>query len=670
MKLFKFPIITITISFIFGILINHLVKPKFEILLGFLIVLFFVFSIAFIRSNKNFFQNVFFGISCYLFVLSIGAFSYYLHSEINYDFHYSKHLISDKNEIKGIVLSVLKPSKKYDKYLVTVTNCNGKKTIGKIILYHKKADSLEINIGNNIWFYKEIYATSKSLNPYQFDYSKYLENQNIFHQVYCDENEIRTFGITKNFDYYLQKIRAKLSSSFAKHNFSSNQKSILDALLLGQRTFMDTETTSNYSKAGVIHILAISGLHIGILYFFLAFLLKPIDKIRNGKYAKLVLIIAILWIFAFITGLPASVTRAVTLFTFISIGNSFKQQNNIFNAVAVSALLLLIFNPNFIFDVGFQLSYAAVISILLFQPFYKKIYFTKNKIGVYFIDIVLVSLAAQIGVLPLSLYYFNQLPLLFLVANIVIIPLASFVLIAGMISLMLNFVYEPLAILIGKMISNAINAMNQYISIIAKVENGIIENISFTEMLTITFYIVIFSFINWLYIRKWNAFRNALLAIILFQLGYFVTIWNENNKTELIVFNSKKALVSIKNNTNLTIYTNDSLQNTRFIKDYTRGIFNETNEVKSIPNCVSFHNKRILIVDSLSVYKTSLKPDIIVLTQNPRINLDRLINDVKPELIIVDNSNSFYKINHWKLTCEKEKIPFHATAEKGFYRLK
>ena len=455
-----------------------------------------------------------------------------------------------------------------------------------------------------------------------------------------------------------------------KHDFSAIQKSILDALLFGQRTFMDSETTTNYSKAGVIHILAISGLHIGILYFFLAFLLKPIDKFKNGKYLKLVLIISVLWIFAFITGLPASVTRAVTLFTFISIGASFKQQNNIFNAVAVSAILLLIFNPNFIFDVGFQLSYAAVISILLFQPFYKKFYFTKNKIGVYFIDIVLVSLAAQVGVLPLSLYYFNQLPLLFLVANIIVIPLASFVLIAGMITLMLNFIYEPLAMLIGKMIRYAINGMNQYIAMIAKVENGIIENISFTVFLTFIFYIIILSFVYWLYNLKWSSFRNLATVMILFQLAYFITKWNENNKTELVVFNSKKTLVSTKNNNNLSIFTDDSEQNTRFIKDYKRGIFNDRSKVTTLPNCISFQNKRILVIDSFSIYKTSLRADIIVLTQSPRINLDRLIKEIKPTLIIADNSNPFYKIEYWKATCEQEKIPFHATAEKGFYRLK
>ena len=165
------------------------------------------------------------------------------------------------------------------------------------------------------------------------------------------------------------------------------------------------------------------------------FLLRPLKRVRFGSEIQLLIVLAILWLFALLTGLPASVTRAVTLFSFISIGNYFNQPKAIYNALAISAFSILLVKPNAIFDIGFQLSYAAVLSIVLFQPFYKKFYFSKNKIAVYFTDTVLVSLAAQIGVLPLSLYYFNRLPLLFLLANLIIIPLSSLVLIVGIVIL-------------------------------------------------------------------------------------------------------------------------------------------------------------------------------------------------------------------------------------------
>lgn len=670
MRLLKFPVLSITISFAIGIFINHFFEPPFYSLLIVTSLLFINFIVAFFRSRQILFQDVVFGVSCYLFVSSIGAFTHYLHSEINFKNHYSNYISNDKSEVIGTISSILKPSQKYNRYIVNVKEYEHKKVVGKLLLYQLKSDEVILKTSQTIWIFKEIKPTLQTINPYQFDYSKYLEKQNIYHLVYCNTTDIITIGTTKNFEYHLQQLRDKLSESFSIHHFSEKQKAIVDALLFGQRLFMDKETTNNYSKAGVIHILAISGLHIGILFAFLSFLLQPLGRFMFGKLLKLIIILAFLWIFALITGMPASVTRAVTLFSFISIGNYFNQQNSVFNAVGVSALILLIFNPNFLFDIGFQLSYAAVISILLFQPFYKKFYFSKNIISTYFVDIVLVSLAAQIGVLPLSLYYFNQLPMLFLVANIVVIPLASFVLIFGSITLFFNFVFQPIAIFIGKLLAYVITEMNRYIAFISKVENGIIENISFTALLALSMYLIIIAFIYWLYNLKWYSFRNLIFTFLLFQMLYIFIKWDANTSTELVIFNSKKTLLSNKENSDLKIVTNYKEANGSMINDYARGSFSDEIEIIPVKNCISFQDKRILVIDSFSIYKTKLKPHVVFLCQSPKVNLERIIKEVKPKVIVADNSNPLYKLKAWKITCEKEKIPFHATAEKGFYRLK
>ena len=670
MRLLKFPMLTITLSFAIGILMNYFLKPQGSILVLIALVLFVIFAFSFIRAKKQLFQDVFFGLSCYLFVASIGAISHYSHSEINFKNHYSKAITQDKSEIIGTISAILKPNVKYDRFIVDVQRCNGKRVTGKLLLYHLKSDQLVLQMSQKVGIYKEIKTTSQAVNPYQFNYASYLEKQHIHYQVYCNSSTIITLGVTQNFNYYLQQLRDKLQNSFSIHAFSSKQKSIVSALLLGQKSLMDKETVDNYSKAGVIHILAISGLHIGILYFFLAFISKPLEQFKQGKLLKLLFIVTFLWIFALVTGLPASVTRAVTLFTFISIGKHFGQQSNIYNAVAVSALILLVFNPNFIFDVGFQLSYVAVLSILLFQPFFEKFYFSKNKIAIYFVYIILISLVAQIGVLPLSLYYFNQMPLLFLLANIVVIPLASFVLIFGCITLLLNFVFQPLAILFGKLLTYAIDGMNYYIAFIANIENGIIENISFTTAFVFSMYLSIIAFVYWLYNLKWASFRNLVLTLVLFQVVYIFMKWEESNSNELVIFNAKQTLIAIKDNSSLKIITNDTLVNKNTIKDYARGTFSEEIKPNFIQNCISFQDKRLFVIDSFSIYKTKLQPHIILLSQSPKINLKRVIKEIKPKIIVADNSNPFYKIKEWRATCEKEKIPFHATAEKGFYILK
>jgi len=400
------------------------------------------------------------------------------------------------------------------------------------------------------------------------------------------------------------------------------------------------------------------------------FLLKPLKKVKFGAEIQLLIVLAILWLFALLTGLPASVTRAVTLFSFISIGNYFNQPKAIYNALAISAFLILLVNPNAIFDIGFQLSYAAVLSIVLFQPFYKKFYFSENKIAVYFTDIILVSLAAQIGVLPLSLYYFNQLPLLFLMANLVIIPLSSLVLIAGIVILPFNFILPTVATFLGKILEFSIQLMNDYIHWIAQFKSGIITNISFSSGLTFSMYLVIITIIYWIYNTKVKNIKYVLACILLFQLSYISVKWNENQGGELIIFNEKSTLIGIKIQNSVIAFTDNPEKHNATLNHYTRGTFSDSLRIFPMQNAISFQNKRILVVDSLGIYKTSIRPEIVVLTQNPKINLARLIQEMQPKEIVADKSNYKSNISTWNTTCKKEKIPFHAIAEKGFYRLK
>jgi competence protein ComEC len=538
-----------------------------------------------------------------------------------------------------------------------------------MLLYVPKINTTKLSTGDEIWLKNSVYPIPKAFNPYQFDYANYLEKQNVYHQIYTRENQIKIIQTHKNFDFYIEKLRNNLSKSFDIHHFEPKTKAIIDALILGQRLELDKETIADYSNAGVIHILAISGLHISIIYFFIVFLLKPLKRVRFGAEIQLLIVLAILWLFAFLTGLPASVTRAVTLFSFISIGNYFNQPKAIYNALAISAFLILLVNPNAIFDVGFQLSYAAVLSIVLFQPFYKKFYFTENKIGIYFIDTILVSLAAQIGVLPLSLYYFNQLPLLFLLANLIIIPLSSLVLIVGIVILPLNYVFPSIALFLGNILEYSIQFMNNYIHWIAQFKSGIITNISFSGWLTFSMYLIIIALIYGLYHAKAKNVKYILLSILIFQCSYITVKWNENHRSELVIFNEKATLIGIKNHKNVIAFSDAPEHNYATLNHYKRGTFSDSLEVFSLKNTISFKNKRILVVDSLGIYKTSIRPDIIVLTQNPKINLLRLIHDVSPKVIIADKSNYKNSIKRWETTCRKEKIPFHAIAKKGFYKL-
>lgn len=629
-----------------------------------------IFSFLFWKSKKALLQNSLFGITTYLLAFTLGMMSFYIHSDLNSKHHFTKKSFEESNSIRAIVTTTLKPNEKYHKYFISLSHFNDSVASGKLLLYVPKSNIETLHSGDEIWLKNTVYPIPKAFNPYQFDYSKYLEKQNVFHQIYTQENQIKIVQRHKTIDYYIENLRNNLSKSFEIHQFDSKTKAIIDALILGQRLELDKETIADYSNAGVIHILAISGLHISIIYFFIVFLLKPLKRVKFGAEIQLLIVLAILWLFALLTGLPASVTRAVTLFSFISIGNYFNQPKAIYNALAISAFLILLVKPNAIFDIGFQLSYAAVLSIVLFQPFYKKFYFSENKIAVYFTDTILVSLAAQIGVLPLSLYYFNQLPLLFLLANLVIIPLSSLVLIAGIVILPLNYVLPTVAVFLGKILEFSIQFMNDYIHWIAQFKSGIITNISFSGWLTFSMYLVIVAFIYWMYHTKVKNIKYILASILLFQLSYISVKWNENQGSELVVFNEKSTLIGIKNQNSVIAFTDIPENHNTTLNHYTRGTFSDSLRIFPMQNAISFQNKRILVIDSLGIYKTSILPEIIILTQNPKINLARLIQEIQPKEIIADKSNYKSTVKRWEAICRKEKIPFHAIAEKGFYRLK
>jgi len=666
----KFPLIGITLSFIVGIILQEYAAFSLSFLFFGILISAILFVFAWYKNHNALIQNTSFGFGTYILSATLGMFTYFVHVDKNAANHYSKQTFESTNAIKGIIQTALKPNEKYVKYVLEINGFNKKNASGKILLYVPKQSKIVLHSGTEISLNESIYSIPKAYNPYQFNYANYLEKQNIGHQIYLKNSSIKIIKQHQNFNYYIEKLRIALSDSFAIHHFDAKTKAIIDALLLGQRVAIDKATITDYSNAGVIHILAISGLHISILYFFLIFLLKPLRSVRFGKEIELVLVLLVLWLFALLTGLPASVTRAVTLFSFMSIGTYFNQSKAIYNAMATSALLILLFAPNAIFDIGFQLSYAAVLSIVLFQPFYKKFHVTQNKIALYFIDMMAVSMAAQIGVLPLSLYYFNQMPLLFLLANLVIIPLSSFVLIYGIVLLGLNFILPELAVYLGKVLKLSIQIMNDYIHWIAQFKQGIISNISFSALMVLTLYLVLIALMFWMYSKKRQQISYILLALFCFQLSYLVVKWNENESSELIIFNEKQTLIGIKTKNKVMAYTDAPSTHYTTVQHYVRGTFSDSLAVFPMQNVLVFNQKRILIIDSIGIYQTKLKPDIVLLIQNPKINLDRLIKTTQPKVIIADKSNYKNSTKRWEATCRKAKIPFHAIAEKGFYRLK
>jgi len=674
MPVLKYPLIPFTLFVALGILAGYYLQPPATALYIFGATCLLLVVAAYFQAQKAFFKKPYFSVAALLFALATGLLVQNLHYGPNNATHYSRYLTADKLPIlKGIVTERLKPNEYSEKYYLEVQSVNRQLAIGKLLVTVPK-DSLakQLHAGDVLIIADTPQPIMPSLNPYQFDYAAYMKKQDVFHQLKLKGNYIIA-GQEKDFNYHIEHLRNTLINSFSIHHYPAQIQNLINALLFGQRQDMDKDTTASYTNAGVVHILAISGLHFTLLFIGLNWLLAPLKRAKHIGYAgHFIIIMVLMWLFAFITGLSASVVRAVAMFSFVLTGELFNRRANIYNSLAVSALVLLLAKPNFLFDAGFQLSYIAVFAIVWLQPIYSRMKRSKYWLVNFAKDTVVISLVAQIGVLPLSLYYFNQFPLLFLVANVVVIPLSNVVLGLGIAVLLLNFIFPQGAIWVGYILEFTINVMNSFIKWVASFEALVLKDIPFTLLLNLLLYCVIALAVLWLYKHSFRRVAAVLCAVLLFQSAYMATAWQAKNGGELVVFHNREATVlAQKENSRITIFSTDSvaLEN-RTVKAYNKGNFNQNITLAPLHNLLWHKGNKILVLDSLSVYPENAKPDVILLTQSPKVNMERLLQQLKPKQVIADATNYKSYVARWAATCRKQKIPFHATAEKGYYILK
>lgn len=608
----------------------------------------------------------------FLLFFIIGISTVYVNNDVNYTNYYRHHLKDDYTSILK-VKKVLKPSVYYDKYEVEVVQIDSLKTKGKILLNITK-DSLQnlLKVDDHVYAKQNFSAIKKPLNPHQFDYQFYLQKQGIYQQLFLSEKQFykidnQTFSLIG----LSAKFRNSVQKSLKKYAFKADELAVMNALLLGQRTEISKELITNYSKAGAIHILAVSGLHVGILLWILSWLLKPIERIRNGRVFKTIIIVVLLWMFAFVAGLSASVVRAVTMFTFLAIGLSFQRKNVIQFSLISSMFFLLIFKPMFLFDVGFQLSYLAVFGIIHIQPKLYNLYIPRLWLDKKIWEITSVSVAAQIGVLPLSLYYFHQLPGLFMLSNIVIIPFLGAILVGGIIVISLALI-EALPKFLASIYGYIIEAMNMFVSWISEQEQFLFQEISLSfSMLLVSYFLIIYGF-RFSIKKSTQRFIYFLGAVVLVQIIFLIENHQKKSKKEFIVFHkSRNSIIANRVGEKLMIYHNlDSLQIEKNNAILSYKIAENMDYViqNEIPNLFQFKNQKILIVDSLGVYQIrNMDNPIVILQNSPKINLERLIKEIAPKQIIADGSNYKSYVKSWKKSALKLKTPFHHTGQNGAF---
>ena len=419
--------------------------------------------------------------------------------------------------------------------------------------------------------------------------------------------------------------------------------------------------------------MAVSGLHVGIILLILSFVLKPLERVNKGILIKLVLVILFLWFFALLAGLSASVIRAVTMFSAIAIGQFFNKRNAVEHSLIFSMFIILLWNPLFLFDVGFQLSYTAVFGIIWVQPVLSQLW----KPTFFIVDkgwqLITVSVAAQLGVLPISLFYFHQFPGLFFISNLIIIPFLGVILGLGLVVLVLSYV-SILPLFLEGFYGDIISILNKVVAFVARQENFLFSEISFSSVKMIFSYLLIFS--GFQLFLKLNAKRCFLFlgSILAFQCVFIVEKYTKAQKSELIVFHkSKNTIIGKRKGSSFEVYHSmDSLliSSQKLLINYKVGENISSQNYLKLSNLMYYKKKVVLIIDKDGLYNIKeLNSPIVVLRQSPKINLQRLVKKLKPAIIIADGSNYKSYIENWKTTCKNLKIPFWTTYNQGAYIL-
>lgn len=637
MRFVNLFILTILLGIIGGITITNIVLPSFFIALNICCSTIVTLAVhQFLFTKKYYFRH---GLMLHTFLasISIGIFIVALHSPIANKQHYT-HILS-ANQYYLLQGRVIEQTAKTDfdtTFKIKVISADHQKVNGEMLCFFPSKISSDIikaiEPNNELVFIAKCEPIAPPKNPYQFDYKTYMGRKGIYWRAYIQSiGHINQNSKSKEIKSHIEYLRNYLANTIDKH-FNNESASVLKTLLLGKRNDLDEELYQNYVDAGAVHILAISGLHVGIITSILLFFLQKIpNTLLSYRLIRYLTLSIGLWAFALIAGSSPSVLRATLMFNLIGLSLLIRDKGGRFDSLMLSMLFLLLINPSYLYDVSFQLSYAAVFSILTFYPIALRWWFPENKYVRYLWSLVAVGFTAQIVVIPISLYYFHQFSILFFISNLVVVPLLQPILILGILCLLLASTVGLPNIIIF-ITEKLIWLMNTVIRLIAEQEFFIIRNIQFNTLTLIASLLIVISIIWWRHYLHQKAVKAILISIFILQVVLFYNKYQLSTTEEMLIFSKyKEKVIAIRQGQRLKVFQNDTLSLSPILKNYIKQKGITDISLLKMPYLLHFKEKNYLLMDSLGIYPTSKQvviDSVIFVQQTPKINLDRMKQDL------------------------------------------
>ncbi|MCC9134881.1 ComEC/Rec2 family competence protein [Pontibacter silvestris] len=564
-----YPLVRVTLAFIAGILLYISAGREFRYsteLFAFFAVAFMAALFAAQRLKTTFATNIA-GIVAVLCFVTAGIWATGYHTEIHHPKHLSK--LEQKPEYYlGVVDDYVVQKPGYQstvlKVLQVQANSNWQSAEGRIQLSvpHDSEQMYELNYGDVLLIKGAPDPVASPANPNQFDYRQYLANKSIHFRHYLQPlqfqkvtsappNPILSFGI---------KLRRKLDNILRERIEGKQQYDISSALVLGIKDDLDNAIRNAYANTGTMHVLAVSGLHVGLIY---GLLMLFFSRYIGGKWwqrlSAAIIILGALGLYALMTGLSPSVMRAVVMFSVVTVAKASRRNGNIYNTVACAALVLLCWNPYSLLEVGFQLSFLAVLGIVYLQPRLKELLELDNQLLDKIWELGSIAVAAQLATLPLGLFYFHQFPVYFWFANIIVVPLASFVLYFGIAAL--AFLWVPLlGDLLFAIHTGLIWCMNKFNLLLTSLPYAIMNGVDINLLQTVLLYVLILLLIFFFAGRRIKYFAMAVCVVAVLSIQELAEVIQQKHQQELTVYNVRGATaVSFVKGQQATVLADSSL---------------------------------------------------------------------------------------------------------------
>lgn len=550
-KIKSTPFFKLVFFLIIGIIFSNFSNLKFSVYYFFPIVLLIV-SFFLISRKRVLIKSIL--VSIIFFILGATITSFKIEQRSFIDFHSLKCYTAIVTECKDVT--------NYQKAKVKLLHTN---SYGYLFI----PQHLKFNHHDTILFSAVLEPIKQNINIGSFDFYQYCN----YNDVYFS-NFLKDDIIIKKSDHidFLEKLKYWLNLRLRKIYENDEVYSVVNALLLGNKIYLEKEVKQVFTDVGGMHVLAVSGLHVGLLVLFFNLILKRLNRIKYGKFLHLLVLTFLLVCFSFLVGNSSSVIRSVFMFLLFTCSTLLQKKNNSINILFFCAFVLLIFNPFYLFDVGFQLSFLAVLGILIFYPLLEQLYLPKNKFVKFLWQLNLISIAAQVFTFPLIVFYFHQFTFLFFISNYITYVLALLLVFGSILILILSLLSLKVSLLISKyFITPIAKSLLSLLMYLTNFDGLILKNI-YSDIVVISFLFII----SVLFVSLFFNFKKLKLYLLLISISLMIG-YNQylnysllkNQSYKLYSYDSSKLSFTIHHNMEALHFYSDSL-NFRLFDDFNR----------------------------------------------------------------------------------------------------